>query len=211
MFPIQKQVKARVHPLRCKGASMAMQGCTEVSARMHRGLCKVASRSLQGCTEVSARSQVKACEVTERAFWGQNDPFSPQTGQISPGGGVFGCFAFARHGGPSVLASRAGKDGRPQGPARGDTRPTGLVQEFGRAFQGKLSTDNSPAFQGWVKSQLKFISPVRGKRTFAPSHQLLRNLLVEDFLNGQSMPLSLTGTSLGMPPRAMPAQFSNAP
>jgi len=73
-----------------------------------------------------------------------------------------------------------------------------------------LSTDNSPAFQGWVKSQLKFISPVRDERTFAPSHQLLRNLLVEDFLSGQSMPLSLTGTSLGMPPRAMPAQFSNS-
>ena len=51
-------------------------------------------------------------------------------------------------GGASVLASRAGKGGRPQGPARGGTRPTGLVQEFGRAFQGKLSTDNSPAFQG---------------------------------------------------------------
>jgi len=49
----------------------------------------------------------------------------PQTGQISPGGGVFGCFAFACLGGASVPASRAGKGGRPQGPVGGGTRPTG--------------------------------------------------------------------------------------
>jgi len=36
------------------------------------------------------RAQIKAFEGTERAFLGQNDPFSPQTGQISPGGGVSG-------------------------------------------------------------------------------------------------------------------------
>ena len=174
-------------------------------------VCEVTDQGMWGRRPRHVRSQIKACEGTERAILGQNDPFSPQTGQISPGGGVFGCFAFARHGGASVPASRAGKGGRPQGPARGDTRPTGLVQGFGRAFQGNLTADNSPAINGWVKSQLKLISPVRGKRTFAPAHQLLRNLRVEDFLNGQSMPLSLTGTSLGMPPRAMPAQFSNAP
>ena len=156
------------------------------------------------------RSQVKACEVTERAILGQNDPFSPQTGQISPGGGVSGVSSLPAWVG-RASPSRAGKDGRPQGPVRGDARPTGLDQGFGRAFQGNLAADNSPAINGWVKSQLKLISPVRGKRTFAPAHQLLRNLRVEDFLNGQSMPLSLTGTSLGMPPRAMPAQFSNAP
>ena len=83
---------------------------------------------------------VKACEVAEQGLRGHRTgllgskrPFSPQTGQISPGGGVFRCFAFARLGGASVLASRAGKGGRPQGPVRGDTRPTGLDQGSDRA------------------------------------------------------------------------------